>query len=174
MTPEQRRRLEAAGFRRGTVQEFLGLSDREMAALEVAVTSEPAAARVQREELAKGNPLAVRLDQKLRVNVSDVPPPTCAKCGESAGAECGEPCTIVSWDRPDGPPAIGPLYHTRCYEKPDKVRIEPQPSAYSPIHDPAKCIICRRRIDAQETPDVTRTDWDRGGVIHLAPEKETP
>ena len=35
MNPEKRKRLEDAGFKSGTVQEFLGLSDAEMAIIEI-------------------------------------------------------------------------------------------------------------------------------------------
>src|SRR3954468_22399112 len=37
MKPAKRRRVEKAGFRVGTVQEFLGLSDEEMALIELKV-----------------------------------------------------------------------------------------------------------------------------------------
>jgi ribosome-binding protein aMBF1 (putative translation factor) len=59
MKPEKRKRLEAAGWRVGTVSEFLGLTDEEAALIELkldlarAVKTERLRRRLTQEELGK-------------------------------------------------------------------------------------------------------------------------
>ena len=47
-------------------------------------------------------------------------PENCPVCGEDVGAGCDEPCVQVTYARgPTDPPAIGPIYHVRCWGRED-------------------------------------------------------